>query len=293
MSCLSKILVLLVLSVFLVTPAFAIGVLKIEMPVGAAVEEEVEIKVTGALTGDPVEGATVYVNGAEIGKTNAQGVITYVFNTPGIYAIGATKRGYTPAASISLSVRSTLETPETPAPETPETPRIEEYKGLIFRGDLLNEVFEDKIVSIDTDKLKIADVIKGIKKKKPSPPLAFFTDGTNYMALYGNINIENSGYYKVEGYSFGEAEIDGRTWQLFNVKNIEKLSAEEVDVKDLVSNPTSYAGREIIVSGPFREISFELELGSLSSPVSIGSISLTPIDFKEFTRELIDAFQSL
>jgi len=281
----------------LIYPVSALGILKIELPSRAVAGEEIEIKVVESLSGDPVEGATVYVNGVEIGVTDDDGEIKYVFDSAGVYLIGATKFGYTPAASISLTVEPAkiLEPEETPA-ETPtpvETPQIEEYRGLVFKEDLIHELFVDELVGpITIDEIEVSDLIEKARDFKPTTPLAFFTDGQNYMVLYGDIDLKKSGYYRIEGYSLdAEVSFEGKSWKLFEVTGIEGLDPESVDVNALVSNPSGYAGKEIIVNGPFREVSFKVE--SFSAPVCIGSVSTLPIDFDGFARELTDAGENL
>ncbi|AGK60810.1 hypothetical protein Asulf_00800 [Archaeoglobus sulfaticallidus PM70-1] len=281
----------------LVAPASAIGILKIDLPSRAMVGDEVEIKIIESLSGDPVEGVTVYINGVEIGTTDEDGKITYVFNSPGVYLIGASKFGYTPAASLSLSVEPReVETPgsETPTKTpTPEIPETEEYRGLVFRGDLIYELFGDKVFdSINIKDLEISDLIEKARDVKPTSPVAFFTDGNNYMILYGEIDVEKSGYYRIEGYSLGvDVEFEDKSWKLFEVTNIEKLNAENVEVVDLLNNPGNFAGKEIVVDGPFREVSFNVK--SFGTPVCVGSISTLPVDFNEFVKELMDAGKKL
>lgn len=270
------------ISLLLTLPVSALGILKIEIPSKATVGEEVTIKVVDSLTGDPVEGATVYVNGEDIGKTDQNGEITYVFNSPGIYVIGATKFGYTPAVSVSLSVEAG--TVETPTPS--ETPELESYSGLVFTSSIIAQLAG---YNLEPNTLKIQQLIDKAKYIKPVNPVAFFTDGRHYFILYGDFEIDKSGYYRIEGYSLQHAiRFDGKTWTLFEVENIEKLNPATVSVGDLVSNPIDYAGKEIIVTGPFREVALKVSYKSISGEtVCIGSISTTPINPEEFTRELI------
>lgn len=274
---------LAILSILLLAlPVLALGILKIEVPSKATVGEEVTIRVVDSLTGDPVEGATVYINCVEVGTTNENGEITYTFDSPGIYVIGATKFGYTPAVSVSLSVEAkTIETP-TPA----ETPELESYSGLVFTPSIVSEYVGYE----NFGPLKIQDLINKAKLAKPVNPVAFFTDGKHYFILYGDFEIDNSGYYRIEGYILQHAvRFDGKTWTLFDVVNIEKLNPVTVSVEDLVSNPINYAGKEIIVTGPFREVALNVSYKSVRGiTVCIGSISTTPINPKEFTRELVE-----
>ncbi|AIY90028.1 PGF-CTERM sorting domain-containing protein [Geoglobus acetivorans] len=277
-----------------IQPAHALGVLKIEAPSSASVGEEVEIRVVETLSGDPVEGVTVYVNGAEIGVTDENGVVDYVFDSPGVYVIGATKFGYTPALDISISVEdvSTPVITPTESPTQEPTPETEIYRGLVFKRNILSEVFEYTLSQLEENS-EIPDLIEEALDKKPIEPLAFFTDGRHYMILYGDLNLKKSGYYEIEGYSLdATVEFEGMVWTMFEVTEIRELTPEAVDVSDLVANPSSYAGKEIVVNGPFREVAFEIE--SFGKPVCIGSISTLPVDFgqfaeriKEFGEELI------
>ncbi len=273
-----------------IVPASGIGVLKIEVPQTAMVGEEVEIKVTDSITNSPVQGVTVYVNGVEIGKTGENGKIGYVFDSPGIYVIGASKFGYTPAVSLSLTVRESPiheKPPEgTPTPE--KTPKVEEYRGLVFKGDLINEfIIRGSMDPIPMKELGVSKLIEKVRGVKPISPIAFFTDGVHYLVLYGDINVERSGYYEIKGYSLNsEVKFKDKSWTLFEVEEIRRLEPEEVSAEGLVSNPASYAGKEIVVSGPFREISFKID--SLNSPICIGSVSTAPIEFNSFAREILD-----
>lgn len=280
-------LVVLALSL-IIAPVSAIGVLKIELPSRAMVGEEVEIKVIDSLTNKPVKGATVYINGVEVGKTDNDGVIQYVFDSEGVYLIGAAKWGYTPAVSVSLSVEPYNLTP-TPTPtettETPEpvkTPKEEVYSGIILKENTLGELY-----AWYDNTGNIRKLIEKAKEKKPITPFGIFIDGQNYMILYGIEKEVTTGYYRITGYSLGtETQFDGKTWKFFEVTDIKKLEPVRVSSDEFMKEPIEYVGKEIIVSISFREISFEIK--GFGTPICAGSISTTPIDPKDFTQELIE-----
>ena len=272
---------LFVLLLLATQPAHALGILKIEAPSSAVVGEEVEIKVIDSLSSEPVEGVTVYVNGVEVGVTDENGVVGYVFDSPGVYIIGATKFGYTPALDVSISVEDVSAPVVTPTTE--QSPETEIYRGLVFNQNLLLKVFNYYVSQLEEN--EIPDLRDKALDKKPVEPLAFFTDGRHYMILYGDLNVKKNGYYEIEGYSLdATVEFEGIVWTMFEVTGMRELDPERVDVNELVSNPSSYAGKEIVVSGPFREVAFEIE--SFNKPVCFGSISTIPVDFREFSERL-------
>ena len=281
--------ILTIILIALLTPtvsAFEVGILKIDTPSRVMAGEQAEIKVTDLITGNPVSGADVQINGAKIGTTGSSGTLTYTFER-GLYTITATKFGYTPAASLSLSVVVPDISTPTPTPTLTEKP-LEEYTGLVFTGDLINQFYKDQILTIDTSKFGIADLDIHLSKYYKEPPIAFFISKDGYKALYTYEKLPGTGYYTIWGNGFGSTEFNGKTWELFNIRDFKQLSPEKVDNSNLINNPSNYAGKEITTTTPFRELSFKIE-GNNLAPATIGSISTIPIDYKDFTRELIES----
>ena len=81
--------------------------LTVSAPDNVNVGEEITITVTS--DGDPVQGADVYVNGINnIGSTNSNGEIEYVFDFIGIYIVSAYKFGYDLSNTVSVTVEQPL-----------------------------------------------------------------------------------------------------------------------------------------------------------------------------------------
>ncbi len=93
---------LILLTLLLLFPASALGILKVTViPKDPTAGEEVRILVTTAVTNEPVAGAKVYIKSDVLGKTligetDSNGELRYVFEEPGTYMIGVEKEGFTP-----------------------------------------------------------------------------------------------------------------------------------------------------------------------------------------------------
>ena len=97
----SKIVLSILFVLLLLSPASALGMLKVTViPKDPTAGEEVRIVVTTAITNEPVSGAKVYIKSDVLGKTligetDSNGELRYVFEEPGTYMIGVEKEGYT------------------------------------------------------------------------------------------------------------------------------------------------------------------------------------------------------
>jgi len=96
----SKIVLSILLVLLFLSPASALGMLKVTViPKDPTVGEEVRIVVTTAVTNEPVAGAKVYIKSDVLGKTligetDSIGELRYVFEEPSTYMIGVEKEGY-------------------------------------------------------------------------------------------------------------------------------------------------------------------------------------------------------
>ncbi|AEA46854.1 carboxypeptidase-like regulatory domain-containing protein [Archaeoglobus veneficus] len=237
--------ILLTAMLFLLTPASAQGALKISAPSEAYVGDPVEITVTD-LFGNPVEDVTVYVNAQEIGKTDSNGKITYTFDSEGIYILTATKLGYLPAASVSISVEAQSTTPEETQTETPVTTPEQEI-----------EVLEGAVIPVSIVSDSVVFQFESATRQKFSvSPTAFFTDGRTNAVLIGDIS--DSGCYRIEGVVKGEVNVNGKNWKVISVEDYEKLSTQSVSLETLKERASDYVAKEVIVNAYLRETPFEV-----------------------------------
>ncbi|MBU2617728.1 MAG: hypothetical protein KKI07_03525, partial [Euryarchaeota archaeon] len=102
--------------------------LEISAPKSTTVGEEITITVTSE--GNVVEGVTVLINEAIIGTTDSNGQIKHTFDKIGIYLITATKLGYTPAVTFTITITEIIEGAAFTVPDSLED-EISEYRKVV------------------------------------------------------------------------------------------------------------------------------------------------------------------
>ncbi|MCK5319131.1 MAG: carboxypeptidase regulatory-like domain-containing protein, partial [Anaerolineales bacterium] len=278
----TKAILLTIILIALLTPtvsAFEVGILKIDTPSRVMAGEQAEIKVTDLITGNPVSGADVQINGAKIGTTGSSGTLTYTFER-GLYTITATKFGYTPAASLSLSVVvpdiSTPTPTPTPTPEiytpipTPTEPPLEALNGLVISFKSGGQMQE--LVGM----LGLSTI-----------PGFLITSNNNYMLL-GETALE-TGNYDVKGRALKSFYFDNKKWVIFNMVESNRLPPTTITFSELKNNPERYLLKEVSVKATIKEISVTADLEIIKVPVSIGILTDKPADPFKFTEELIES----
>ncbi len=244
-----------------VYPASAIGVLKIEAPSSAAVGEEVEIRVINSLTGDPVESVTVYVNGVEVGVTDENGVVGYIFDSPGVYIIGATKFGYTPALDVSISVEEVTTPVVTPAEvpiPTPEEVQTVTVEGAVIPANLVSNAFLDPINC-------------ELRRKFGVDSSAFLVNDDVWAVLVG-VDLE-VGSYRVTGVEKGKVNVHGREYTVIAVETYERLDVQSVDFNTLEDGLDELVGKEVKTHAYLREFPFEVGEGVFVVSIYPGDLS--------------------
>ncbi len=249
----------ILLILLMINPTSALGILKIETPSSVAVGEEVQIRVINSLTNEPVQGVTVYVNGVEIGLTDENGVIDYVFNSPGVYIIGATKFGHTPALDVSISVEEVSTPVETPAPTpTPEELSTVNIQGALIPANLLSNPFLNAI----NEQLRTKFGVEGT---------AILINDNLWAVLIGpDLEI---GSYRITGVEKGMVTVFGKTYVVLAVEDYNKLSSESVGFNTLEENLDEFAGKEVETQAFLREFPFEVGEGVTVASVYPGDLS--------------------
>ncbi len=252
-------------------PASALGVLKIEAPSSATAGEEVQIRVINSLTNEPVQGVTVYVNGVKIGATDENGIVRYIFSSPGVYVIGATKLGYTPALDVSISVEE-ISTPvltPTPVPTEVPTPEFEEVRleGLVIDYFKLTSTFENLT-----------------HKKVPDLPIVgVMVNETSITLLFGHERLK-TGNYIITGYRAGTIVKDEEI-SLVIITDYRKLDVNYVPFSQLRANPEKYSIKLIRTSANLTELGFLFVYRNIQ--VGIGTLTSEQMDPISFARQVL------
>ena len=249
----------ILLILLMINPTSALGILKIETPSSATVGEEVQIRIINSLTNEPVQGVTVYINGVKVGLTDENGVIGYVFNSPGVYIIGATKFGYTPALDVSISVEDVSTPVETPVPTpTPEGLNTVTVQGALIPANLLSNPFLNAI----NEQLRTKFGVEGT---------AILINDNLWAVLIGpDLEI---GSYRVTGVEKGKVTVFGKTYVVLAVEDYNKLNSESVGFNTLEENLDEFAGKEVETQAFLREFPFEVGEGVTVASVYPGDLS--------------------
>ena len=167
-------------------------------PLAPEAGDEVTITVKANLL-DPVQGATVYVDGRSIGTTSSSGKIPYTFSEGGTYSITAGKSGYTSSAPYILTVID-IE-PLLTISINPLTPEAGDEVTITVKANLLDPV-QGATVSVKED--IISGSYSNVDTTDSNGQVTYtFEEGGTYL-----IKAEKNGYTDAVAYSLTILDVE-------------------------------------------------------------------------------------